>query len=103
MRPDHVLDVELDDRQAQHRHWAGRGLLLRHHVSVTRGLALVDDRTYIHTMQAINATVRNWQLVLSFSARWARRVRLAARASRWRLPADLAGRRRRCDSGFPDS
>jgi uncharacterized membrane protein len=64
------------------------GFFYAYHVSVTRGLALVDDRTYIHTMQAINATVRNWQFAVGFfGALVAGVAALVARAARWRSPA----------------
>lgn len=42
------------------------GFFYAYDVSVTRGLAIVDDRTYVETMQAINATVRNGPFGLSF-------------------------------------
>jgi len=42
------------------------GFFYAYTVSVTRGLAIVDDRTYVETMQAINATVRNLPFALSF-------------------------------------
>ena len=42
------------------------GFFYAYDVSVTRGLAIVDDRTYVETMQAINATVRNAPFALSF-------------------------------------
>jgi uncharacterized membrane protein len=63
------------------------GFFYAYHVSVTRGLALVDDRTYIDTMQAINATVRNWQFALSFfGALVLGGAALLVRVSRWRSP-----------------
>jgi uncharacterized membrane protein len=42
------------------------GFFYAYDVSVTRGLAIVDDRTYVETMQAINSTVRNAPFALSF-------------------------------------
>jgi uncharacterized membrane protein len=42
------------------------GFFYAYTVSVTRGLAIVDDRTYVETMQAINSTVRNLPFALSF-------------------------------------
>lgn len=42
------------------------GFFYAYDVSVTRGLDIVDDRTYVETMQAINATVRNVPFALSF-------------------------------------
>lgn len=63
------------------------GFFYAYHVSVTRGLALVDDRTYVDTMQAINATVRNWQFALSFfGALVLGAAALLVRVSRWRSP-----------------
>ena len=35
------------------------GFFVAYEVSVTVGLAEVDDVTYVHTFQAINATIRN--------------------------------------------
>lgn len=42
------------------------GFFFTYHVSVTRGLALVSDPTYVETMTAINATVRNAEFGLAF-------------------------------------
>lgn len=35
------------------------GFFFTYQISVTRGLAIVDDRAYIESFQAINATIRN--------------------------------------------
>ncbi len=35
------------------------GFFFTYQISVTRGLAVVDDRAYVETFQAINATIRN--------------------------------------------
>jgi uncharacterized membrane protein len=57
-------------------------------VSVTRGLALVGDRACVETMQAINATVRNWQFAVGFfGALVLGAAAVAVRARRWRSPA----------------
>lgn len=42
------------------------GFFYAYHVSVTRGLAIVDDATYVEAMTAINATVRNAQFGAGF-------------------------------------
>ena len=42
------------------------GFFYAYDVSVTRGLALVDDATYVQTMTAINATIRNAQFGAAF-------------------------------------
>jgi uncharacterized membrane protein len=64
------------------------GFFYAYHVSVTRGHALVGDRAYVEAMQAINATVRNWEFALGFfGALVLGAAALAARAGRWRSPA----------------
>jgi uncharacterized membrane protein len=63
------------------------GFFYAYHVSVTRGHALVGDRAYVETMQAINATVRNWEFALGFfGALLLGAAALAVRAGRWRSP-----------------
>jgi uncharacterized membrane protein len=63
------------------------GFFYAYHVSVTRGHALVGDRTYVEAMQAINATVRNWEFALGFfGALLLGAAALALRAGRWRSP-----------------
>jgi uncharacterized membrane protein len=53
-------------------------------VSVTRGHALVGDRAYVEAMQAINATVRNWEFAVGFfGALVLGAAALALRAGRW--------------------
>ena len=42
------------------------GFFYTYHVSVTRGLAIVDDATYVEAMNAINATIRNAQFGVAF-------------------------------------
>jgi len=61
------------------------GFFYAYHVSVTRGHALVGDRAYVETMQAINATVRNWEFALGFfGALILGAAALVLRAGRWR-------------------
>lgn len=63
------------------------GFFYAYHVSVTRGHALVADRTYVEAMQAINATVRNAEFALGFFGALVLGVAaLALRATRWRSP-----------------
>jgi uncharacterized membrane protein len=63
------------------------GFFYAYHVSVTRGHALVGDRAYVEAMQAINATVRNWEFFLGFfGALILGAAALALRAGRWRSP-----------------
>jgi uncharacterized membrane protein len=64
------------------------GFFYAYHVSVTRGHALIGDRAYLEAMQAINATVRNWEFFLGFfGALILGAAALALRANRWRSPA----------------
>jgi uncharacterized membrane protein len=61
------------------------GFFYAYHVSVTRGHALVTDRAYVEAMQAINATVRNWEFALGFfGALVLGLAALVLRAGRWR-------------------
>jgi uncharacterized membrane protein len=61
------------------------GFFYAYHVSVTRGHALIGDRAYLEAMQAINATVRNWEFFLGFfGALILGAAALALRAGRWR-------------------
>jgi uncharacterized membrane protein len=63
------------------------GFFYAYHVSVVRGHALVGDRAYVEAMQAINATVRNWEFALGFFGALALGLAaLALRAGRWRSP-----------------
>jgi uncharacterized membrane protein len=60
------------------------GFFYAYHVSVTRGHALIGDRAYVEAMQAINATVRNWEFALGFFGALILGVAaLALRAGRW--------------------
>jgi uncharacterized membrane protein len=64
------------------------GFFYAYHVSVTRGHALIGDRAYVEAMQAINATIRNWEFFLGFfGALILGAAALALRAGRWRSPA----------------
>ncbi|EIV94844.1 DUF1772 domain-containing protein [Frankia sp. QA3] len=63
------------------------GFFYAYACSVMVGLAEVDDRTFITTMQSINATVRNWGFAPSFfGATLITAVALAALGRRWRSP-----------------
>jgi uncharacterized membrane protein len=63
------------------------GFFYAYHVSVTRGHALVGDRAYVEAMQAINATVRNFEFALGFFGALVLGVAaLSLRAGRWRSP-----------------
>lgn len=42
------------------------GFFFTYQISVTRGLAIVDDTTYVESFQAINATVRNAPFAVVF-------------------------------------
>jgi uncharacterized membrane protein len=68
------------------------GFFYAYEVSVTRGLALVDDQTYVQTMQAINATVRNAPFAATFfgTLPLAALAALLLRRQRLRRPALLA-------------
>lgn len=65
------------------------GFFYAYAVSVTRGLAVVDDRTYVSTMQAVNATVRTPWFAFGFFGTVPLGVAaLAARGRRgWRSPS----------------
>jgi uncharacterized membrane protein len=72
------------------------GFFYSYGVSVTRGLAIADDRTYVETMQAINSTIRNAPFALSFigapllaAAALFLRLRALHAASTWLVAAGL--------------
>jgi uncharacterized membrane protein len=63
------------------------GFFYAYQVSVTRGTALVDDATYVATMQAINQTVRSAEFAFSFFGALAfLAAALVVRLRRWRSP-----------------
>jgi uncharacterized membrane protein len=63
------------------------GFFYAYHVSVVRGHARIGDRAYVEAMQAINATVRNWEFALGFfGALVLGAAALLLRARRWRSP-----------------
>jgi uncharacterized membrane protein len=72
------------------------GFFYAYHVSVTRGHALIGDRAYLEAMQAINATVRNWEFFLGFfgalilgAAALALRARSLRSPTTWLLAAGV--------------
>ena len=63
------------------------GFFYAYHVSVTRGHARISDPAYLEAMQAINATVRNWEFFAGFfGALILGAAALALRARNWRSP-----------------
>jgi uncharacterized membrane protein len=68
------------------------GFFVSYSISVTRGLALVDDETYVAAFQAVNATVRNrWFAVIFFGTPVAALVGALLLARHHRIAAALAG------------
>lgn len=72
------------------------GFFFTYQISVTRGLAIVDDETYVQTFQAINDTVRNAPFGIVFFgtvpalALATAATRRASRTVRFSLAASLA-------------
>jgi uncharacterized membrane protein len=73
------------------------GFFYTYQVSVTRGLARVDDQTYVATFQAINATIRNalfglvfFGTIPSLLVALVAHLRIGSRA-RWLVLAGLGG------------
>ncbi len=68
------------------------GFFFTYQVSVTRGLAIVDDRSYVETFQAINETVRTaWFAIVFFGSIPILSAALALNWRNGRWPRALVG------------